>query len=151
MMDCKQENAAISFVRIECLAIQGALRSILMFAVMVAAIPVIPFMATGLHWRMARELPLWRKLCLMPLWFMKGIGLALASPILAAITTTAETIEMCRAEWDNRWRYGTAKHLDGTAMDIQDDESREGFEADITRGVIIDYNGEARQHGQGII
>ena len=150
-MDCKMENAAYSFVRIECLALQGACQSVLVLLFRLVAIPFMPFVLMVVKWSLAKGMmPWWKRTLMIPFWFFQGIVYALVSPFHFFFSMLSDTVEICRFEWENRWRTGVPKRQDGHPLDIRPPEELARDDLYTTLGVIADYNEEARRYGQGI-
>lgn len=150
-MDCIQESAAISLVRIEVLVLQGIVRAVALLATGLLMMPFVPFVALSSKWRISKNLMPWWKRCLYtPLWLALGCMVAVVSPFGVLYTGLKETKAIAKVEWKERWRYGTAKLPDGRPMAIPTPEEERQMDLAITKGVIEDYNDEARMHGQGI-
>ena len=114
-MDCRCENAAYSLVRVETLLLQGLLRGCFLFIFGVAAIPITPFIVGYLKCKAEwGGLSPWRRLLRIPNWIVVGCLYAFLIPLGAFATSIADTIQICRAEWDNRWRTGIPKNPDGS-------------------------------------
>lgn len=153
-MDCIQESAARTLLRIEVLLLQGIAVSAYSFAVGLLAIPILPIANPVLkimyNGYLTKPVRWWAMPVYLPVWILQGLWDGILYPFKAFINAATATIAICKAEWRERWRNGTLKNPDGTAMVIPDDEDEELVEAAITKSVLDDYNDEARQHGQGI-
>ena len=148
-MDVKPESAAKTLVRIEVLAMQGLVRAVLLFLFGACTIPAVPVILAITRWRQMQA-AWWKKAVRIPAWGLVGMLLGVAAPFVAFWRGIADTGHMAVREWKGRWRNGIAKYLDGRPMVIPTLEQQQRLEAAITRGVIADYNAEARRHGQGI-
>lgn len=150
-MDCIQESAARSLVRIEVLVLQGIARAVALFAIGLLTMPFMPFVVMSSEWRISKNLmPWWKRWLYTPLWLAIGCVVAVVSPFGVLYTGLKETKAIAEVEWKERWRYGTAKLPDGRPMPIPTPEEERQMDFAITKGVIEDYNDEARMHGQGI-
>ena len=150
-MDCRNESAATTLVRIEALVLQGWARAVVLCILGFVTMPIAPFALTCVRYVGARgTMPWWKRILFCPLWFLLGVVLALAAPFVALYNGIAMTKTIAVVEWAERWRCGTMRRPDGRSMVIPGDEEMRLFDVAITRSVIEDYNEEARQHGQGI-
>ena len=150
-MDCIQESAARSLVRIEVLVLQGIARAVTLFAIGLLTMPIMPFVSLSSEWRLSKNLmPWWKRILYTPLWLALGCVVAVVSPFGVLYNGLKETKAIAKVEWKERWRYGTAKRPDGSPMNIPTPEEVRLLDVAITKGVIEDYNAEARMHGQGI-
>ena len=148
-MDTIPESAARTLVRIEVLVLQGITRAVLLFCIGVLVMPIAPFVVTIARFGYAK-MPWWKRFLMLPLWLLLGFVLAVIAPFTALWKGLSETRAIAVVEWKQRWRNGTAKHLDGRPMVIPTPEEERQLDVAITKSVIDDYNDEARRHGQGI-
>lgn len=148
-MDTMPESAAVSFVRIQVLVMQGLLRSVILASIGIAFMPIMPFALAGSRF-FSSSITRWKKLVMFPLWMVLGAIIAVISPFRTLLNGLMDTYGIAKVEWRERWRNGTAKFPDGRPMDITTPYNERMVEVSITKGVIEDYNEEARQHGQGI-
>lgn len=148
-MDTIPESAATTLVRIEVLVLQGVLRTAILSASGVLLIPFAPFLMLLVRCRDS-GLPWWKRGLMLPFWFIIGFLIALMAPFSALWKGLADTARIVCVEWTERWRNGTAKYPDGRQMLIPTAFHEHLVDVAITKGVIADYNQEARQHGQGI-
>lgn len=148
-MDTKPESAAVSFVRIQALVMQGILRSVILAAIDIVLIPITLF-ALAFSKIVSPTIPWWKKLVMLPVWMVLGVLIAVISPFRALLNGIRDTYWIAKVEWKERWRNGTAKFPDGRPMIIPTPGQERMVEVSITKSVIEDYNEEARQHGQGI-
>lgn len=150
-MDCIQESSARSLVRIEVLVLQGIARAVMLFAIGVLTMPIMPFVVLSSEWRLSKNMmPLWKRILYTPLFLVTGCVVAVVSPFGVLYNVLKETKAIAKVEWKERWRYGTAKLPNGRPMAIPTPEEERHMDFAITKGVIEDYNDEARMHGQGI-
>ena len=150
-MDCIQESAARSLVRIEVLVLQGIARAVILFAIGLLTMPIMPFVALSSEWRLSKNLmPWWKRTLYTPVWLALGCVVAVVSPFGVLYNGLKETKVIAKVEWKERWRYGTAKRPDGSPMNTPTPEEVRLMDVAITKGVIEDYNAEAIMHGQGI-
>lgn len=139
-MDCRMENAAFTFVRIEALALQGICRSIVLSLLLLLAIPFVPFVIVVSQWMLAKgEMPWWWRVLMVPFWLAKGIMFALVSPWVYFGSVMVDTRDICRYEWANRWRSGVPKNPKGHPLEILPPETKAMEDANITLGVMADY------------
>ena len=148
-MDTIPESAATTLVRIEVIVLQGILRAVLLAVAGIVLMPIAPFVVTVMRFRVAK-MPWWKRLLMLPLWFVQGFLLAFIAPFSALWRGLADTIGIAAVEWRERWRNGIAKYPDGRPMSIPTPEQERLTDVAITQSVIEDYNAEAREHGQGI-
>lgn len=148
-MDTIPESAATTLVRIEVIVLQGILRAVLLAVAGIVLMPIAPFVVTVMRFRVAK-MPWWKRILMLPLWFVLGILLAVIAPFSALWRGLSDTIGIAAVEWRERWRNGIAKYPDGSPMPIPTVEQERLVDVAITKSVIEDYNEEARQHGQGI-
>jgi len=149
-MDCKLEPAARTLLRIECLMMQGFLKGLLSSILSVLFTPFIPFVVMGGRWRMATERRgFLMRLLICPWWLLIGIGMAIATPFLRLWHCYRDVVDVCEAEWVNRWEASVPKMPDGHPYPIEDAADRNSDLA-VTLGVLKDYNEEAKRFGQGI-
>ena len=146
-MDCKLESAALSLMRIECIAIQGVLSGFINGILSVLAMPFIPFTYS---WRRARETGGFKGIAMFPLFFVFGIWVALSSPFRVLIGNVRSLCGVARTEWANRWMASIPKKPNGRPLYIPTAEEDALLDAAIFRSVIRDYNEEAKRHGQGL-
>ena len=151
-MDCKTENAVITFIRIEVIILQGLLQGVFLSLMGVVLVPFVPFIVSFARWRVTRGSKRWltRVICL-PMWFLSGFLFGLVNPIGILFNAFAEVKEIARIEWMNRWMSGQPKKPNGHPLPFRSPEEREMMDAAITMGVVRDYNDEALAHGQGIV
>ena len=150
-MDCKNESAATTLVRIEVLVLQGLARTMLLFLFGIVVFPVAPFLYASVRLGETREtMPQWKRIALIPLWFVFGIAVSLLAPFVSMAKGIALSKTIASVEWHERWRCGVMKHPDGKPMSIPDANYLLKRDIAITQSVIEDYNEEALEHGQGI-
>lgn len=150
-MDCKLEPAARSLMRIEVLAAQGIVRSIVLFLIGVLISPFYPlFYVVGRFVSTRLLMPWWKRVVFIPAWMFLGVVIAIVSPFGALWNTISTTVSICRLEWVNRWLASEPKNPDGSPMYIPTERERQLMDFANTYSVLRDYNEEAKEHGQGI-
>ena len=149
-MDCRQESAATTLVRIEVLVLQGLARAVLVSILGIVTMPIAPFALMFIRLGGSGDMPWWKRILYCPAWLGIGVVLAIAAPFIALVNGIVFTKTIVGVEWRERWRCGTMRRPDGSSLPIPDEEGLRLQDIAITRSVIEDYNEEARQHGQGI-
>jgi hypothetical protein len=151
-MDCRPESAATTLVRIETLVLQGLFRAVMVCILGIVTMPIVPSVYMLVRLGGAKgNMPWWKRLLFLPVWFLLGVGFAVAAPFVSLANGIVFTKTIVGVEWRERWRYGTMRHPDGRPLPIPDEEGLRLQDIAITRSVIEDYNDEAREHGQGIL
>jgi hypothetical protein len=150
-MDCKHESAVKTCLRIDTLVIQGFLYGVFLSLVAVVLIPFSPLLVAIARWRAERgRIRRLVRVMLLPLWMAWGLLFGLVNPFRVFYKSMVEVREVARMEWANRWTTGTPKKPNGHPLRVRSEEEKERIGASITMGVVVDYNDEAREHGQGI-
>ena len=136
-MECKPESTAVTLLRIQVIAMQGLIRSVVMFLFWTLMFPFSPFFYAVHRFRNNPngESTAVRVLK-FPLALVFGIVSAAAIPFIDSFGSLAMTARIVRAEWSNRAISGTPKMPDGKQMDIQGG-SRDGA---TMMDVIGDYD-----------
>ena len=125
-MDCKQEPAARTFIRITLITIQGVLATVLSFAVSVILIPFAPFLLTYSRFRIQKErdkiegleVAWWKRAALIPLWAAQSIPLALVIPFTVLRNGFDGIVSVAKSEWANRWRAACPKNPYGDPLSV---------------------------------
>ena len=97
-MDTIPESAATTLVRIEVIVLQGILRAVLLSVAGIVLMPIAPFVVTVMRFRVAK-MPWWKRLLMLPLWFVLGILLAVIAPFASLWRGLADTIGIAAVEW----------------------------------------------------
>lgn len=125
-MDCKQEPAARTFIRITLITIQGVLATVLSFAVSVALIPLSPFLLTYSRFRIQKERDkiegnnvAWlKRAALIPVWAAQSIPLSLVIPFTILRNGFDGIVSVAKSEWVNRWRAACPKNPYGDPLSV---------------------------------
>lgn len=137
-MDCRMESAAVSLLRIEAIVIQGLTRALLMFAIGMLSIPAVVLVLLFVRIRVGKGSFI-RKVASLPFGFLISIAIAVAAPFADVWRNVALTKTIARAEWKERWRYGSFKTLDGNEASIPTEEERAAEKVEFARQVVADY------------
>lgn len=141
----KQENAAKTLMRIEAIILQGLLMGLFLFAMGIALMPFMPFVVMIRRWRAAKS-----RIALLPVYFVSGCLYAAVAPFGVLVKTIADLRTVVAVEWATRTLEGQPKKPNGQPLRLPTDEERAMIDLAYTIGVIRDYNGEAREYGQGL-
>lgn len=125
-MDCKQEPAARTFIRITLITIQGVLATVFSTAVSVMLIPFAPFILTYSRFRIQKERDkiegvgvAWRKrAALIPLWAAQSVPIAIVIPFTVLRNGWNGIVSVAKSEWVNRWRAACPKNPYGKPLAI---------------------------------
>ena len=150
-MDCKTESAVRTCLRIEVIVIQGLTEGLLGAVLAVVLAPTAPFvLAARAFWTSRKRLRLWRRILMLPWWWVRGLLMGVSLPFVILYEAVVGVLEVARVEWATRWMSGEPKKPNGHPMPIRSTEEETLIDLAVMRGVIKDYNGEARRHGQGL-
>lgn len=151
-MDCKCESAVITGARIGMLVALGVMRSVLCFIIAVVTIPLVPFLVVWVRWVVTRGKSRFLvRVAVSPLWFLTGILIGVFNPFSVLYRNIADTMDIAKVEWLNRWKTGTPKSPDGKPLEQRSEEFKEALDSAVAKSVIRDYAQEAAEHGQPII
>jgi hypothetical protein len=147
----KKENAAKTLVRIEAIILQGVFMGLLLLAMSIVIVPAVPFAVGFNRWVVAApHTHFLTRFLMMPLWMLSGCLLAVMMPIRIVARTLDDIKNIAAMEWAMRKLPDEAKKPNGHPLKMPSIDERRARDIAQTIGVIKDYNGEARMHGQGL-